>query len=190
MSLTPNQFADQLREGLRQIQTNNRPLQLAAYSALANMDERIFYKGQDASEGKIGDYNTTTPIYIDPLKSPRKTPVKGKNGNATFKDGKPHKTSYFESYKAYRDAIGRRTDTVVLDLSSDLRLDMENPQGGVPTPERIHVNEYRVSLKRDYNIKKKDGLEKKYGVIFRHSPGEVDKFLDVLEKELALIFTP
>lgn len=188
--MTPTEYANKLRIQLDTLKRDNRPLQIGAYSALAEMAERIFVKGGNSAGSQIGQYNSTTPIYINPNQSPKKFPTKGKSGNTTFADGTPHKTGYFESYKAFRGAIGRRTDTVNLQLTGDLKSDLENPVRGVPTPTRININEYQVQLNRDINIKKREGLEKKYGTFTEHTPTEINNFYNVVEKELTLLFQP
>lgn len=190
MSLTPSQYATQLESKLADLLKNNRPLRIGAYSALAEMSERIFVEGGNSNGSQIGQYNATTPIYVSPDQSPKKFPLKGKAGKTTFSDGSPHKTGYFDSYKAFRAQIGRRTDTVNLQLTGDFKSDLENPVNNIPTPERIDMNEYRVVLKRDINQLKRDGLEKKYGTFTRHTSEELRRFYERVEKELAQIFTP
>ena len=96
----------------------------------ANTLERVHEDGLDSNLQNIGQYDTTTPIYINPDKAPRKTASKakgieglkraGKYGDTKFKNGKPHKTAYNANYKALRNKIGRRIDKVDLNFSGKL----------------------------------------------------------------------
>jgi len=188
--MTPKEYASQLETKLADLLKNNKPLRIGAYSALADMSERIFTQGNNSNGSPIGQYNDSTPIYVSPNQSPKKFPLKGKAGKTTFSDGSPHKTGYFDSYKAFRSQIGRRTDTVNLQLTGDFKSDLENPVNNIPTPLRVNMNEYEVRLKRPVNELKRSGLEDKYGTFTRHTSEELTRFYEVVEKELALIFTP
>lgn len=57
MSITPNEYADQLRKALNDITRFNRPLQLAAYSTAALISQRVFTDGVD-KEGKQYQYKS------------------------------------------------------------------------------------------------------------------------------------
>lgn len=207
--MTPKEYADKIRRQLDELLLNNKPLKLASYSALGSMGKRIFTDGLDSSGSGIGQYDTKTPLYINPKKitagtTGRRTtsgfstqglePPTGKHGDTKFKDGKPHKTTYVNNYKDFRNRIGRRIDRVNLELTGDLFLDLMNPASpdtaSPARPTRINVNEYQASLKRDKNIQKRDGLEAKYGTIFRHTKEELELFYSVNEKELRLLLEP
>lgn len=53
MSLTPDQYAEKLREQLRSVITLNRPLQLASYSCVAAISERAFTDGENENGQKF-----------------------------------------------------------------------------------------------------------------------------------------
>jgi hypothetical protein len=96
-------------------------------SLLASNIERIHEKGKAVDGGNIGQYDTSSPMYINPNKAPRKAglvPPKGKNGETKFKNGKPHKTTYVNSYKDYRGRVGRKTDKVNLNLTGKLQSEL------------------------------------------------------------------
>jgi len=195
--MSPSQLADQLRAKIDDLKRNNRPLKLATASAVAEMSERIFTRGENVA-GQTFQYNSTNPIYVDPKDSPKKFPTKGKNGKTTFANGESHKTGYFDSYKSYKKAIGQKTDHVHFALHNDLKFDFENTrsEGDKPSAIRMSVNEYQVKLERPLNAEVAEGLEagtnKKvgYGPIFRMSQKEITMYYDILEKELALMFSP
>jgi hypothetical protein len=89
---------------------------------LTSCVKRIHTDGQASDGSDIGQYSTT-PMYVNPLKSPASFPPLGKTGRDTFiKSGKPHLTKYFDAgYRAYRQEIGLSADKVVLTLSGELR---------------------------------------------------------------------
>lgn len=67
--------------------------------------DRIFVKGQDTSGGDIGTYSSK-PLYVNPDVAPRSFARKGKTGETKFKNGKSHKTGYFNGYGQYKQQIG------------------------------------------------------------------------------------
>lgn len=190
MSITPQQFKDRLLRAAEKLKTDNTPLKLATYTVVATQAKRIFTDGLNTA-GQKHTYNSTNPLYLNPLTTfdggKLGTP-KGKTGKTIFESGKkkgqPHKTVYVESYKDYREQIGREAEFVNWELSGDLKLDFENPQGSTPTPIKVSENEYLSGLKRDLNIKKREGLEKRYGRIFWLSDTEKQLFYDTASFEL------
>lgn len=84
-------------------------------SNLQRITEGIAVNGQ-----MIGQYDTASELYVNPLNAPRKFPTVGKTGRAKFKNGKPHRTGYFRNYKEFRARIGRPTGVVNLQLSGRL----------------------------------------------------------------------
>ena len=135
--------------------------------------KRIFEQGLNGNGAKIGNYNSTDPLYVNPDESPVKFPTKGKTGEKTFKSGKEHKTGYFDSYKAFRNEIGRSTTFVNLRLTENLKLDFTNsvtqsgsgyvtgvrdrlmPQADLPTNKE----------KTKENVNKVKGIVAKYGAV-------------------------
>lgn len=161
------------------------PFKISVYNIIAEQARRIFEEGKKSDEGKIGagKYNDKNGLYVDKklIKGGGKlgTP-KGKTGKTKFKTGKKagqnHKLNYVKSYKELRTKLGRRTDIVNLQLNYDLFSDWANQkQGNVPKrydPTKISNFEYQIKLKRDINVKKVEGLEDKYGTIFRMTKKE------------------
>lgn len=190
MKMTAQEFKDRLLKVANQLQTDNIPFKLATYSIVAEQAKRIFTDGKNTSGEKF-QYNKTTPLYLNPETAfnggKLGTPV-GKNGDKVFKSGKkkgqPHKTVYLESYYDYREKIGRESEFVNWELSGDLKLDFENQQGSVPTPIKVSENEYLSGLKRTQNIKKREGLEKKYGRIFFLTEEEKKAYYETVRFEL------
>ena len=189
--MTIDEFNLKLKQALAEIQANDVPLRLAAYSSLAEVSLRIFTKGGNADGGQIGQYNSTNPIYLNPKKSfggSKLGTPRGKTGETQFKNGKPHVTVYLDSYKDYKSILGKPSGGgfVNLELSGDLKSDFEN--GKVPTPQQSGPHEYFVSLKRPINNDKRDGLEAKYGKIFALTNQEVENFIEDIKFEFAKIF--
>jgi len=186
MSITQEEFLIRQRKVLNSIIKDNNPLKIAARTTHKDVAERIFQEGKKADGSDIGQYATSPPMYVNPKTSPgnvkKLTPI-GKHGETVFQNGKPHKTAYVSSYKDYRQKIGKRTDKVNLDLSGDLKLDFSNGKIARPETKKVNTNEYVVTLKRGINQDKREGLEAKYGEIFAHTKGEIDKFVSIAEKE-------
>lgn len=104
--------------------TAKRISQAAAFQVIAEYKQRIFFNGLDSSGAAIGEYSVN-PFYINPLSlttvSAGGIKPEGKNGQTTFKSGKPHKTKYLtQGYKQLRDLTGRQSDTVDLNFSGSL----------------------------------------------------------------------
>ena len=188
--MTISDYTKRLRAFSNDLIKNNRPFKIAVYTTTALIGERIFVKGQNSSGGKIGSYDTKTPLYVNPKKAPRAgalkakgieglNPPTGKTGKSIFEStGLPHKTTYLKNYKEFRNRIGRRIDTVDLVLSGDLQSDWRNQKSldAPALPIKINANEYHITLKRDINAKKMDGMNKKYGKISKPTKKEVEKF--------------
>src|SRR6478736_5963469 len=112
--MTTNEYISKLNSKIAKFKTG-LSIGIAAQDTHVKMVERIFEEGKTA-DGEQKQYNDSTPLYVNPNNSPKKFPTKGKDGKAKFKNGEKHKTGYFDSYKAYRDKIGRDTDKVNLTL--------------------------------------------------------------------------
>lgn len=165
----------------------NRPLAIASSSAHAAKCERIFTKGENSNGGRIGNYNSTNPIYVNPndkKRSPVTFQAIGKNGDKIFKStGKPHKTKFFGSYKDFRSDVGRESNFVNLLLFGNLKSNYENNSRGFIEAEKVSNNEYRTGLDKENSLKK-SGAEEKYGTIFKHTSAEIDLFNRVIGLEL------
>lgn len=185
--MTQTEFLLRQRKFLQEILTKNEPLKLAASTAHKDVTQRIFEKGQNSNGGNIGQYDTKTPLYVNPntnAGSAKKLgKPAGKHGDTVFKSGKPHKTVYVQNYKDYRNRIGRRIDKVNLVLSGDLQSDFTNGRKNNPIPKKITQHEYAVTLSRAKNADKVDGIERKYGEIFSHTKDEIAKFVKIADLE-------
>ncbi len=103
---------------------------------------RIHNDGVAVDGSQIGHYDNLHPLYVNPNKSTRKFPTKGKTGKAKFKNGESHKTGYFESYKAYREKIGRDTEFVNLTLWGSLRSNFSKGVIKLSPEKYIHLFRY------------------------------------------------
>lgn len=188
--ISPEQFADQLRRAIEIIKENDPPLRIASYDTLGKQSLRIFTEGKNSSGSAIGQYNSTDPLYLNPktaFNGAKLGKPVGKTGKTKFKSGKDHVTVFVESYKSYREKIGRKTGSVNLELSGELKSDMENPQGGAPAPTRVSEHEYIVQVKRPLSLKKIEGNEARFGTIFKLTSGEKDNFFTRANFELKKI---
>lgn len=150
--------------------------------------KRIFQDGLNSNGSKIGNYNSTTPVYIDPDKAPKKVNQKGKNG-------KPIKSGYYKSYKDFRRAMGREDSFVNVRLNNELQNDLANGRLGKSSdkinyevnPIKVSKGVYKVVVKKDENIKKVKSLEAKFGQFIEHTKEEKQLFNEILDKEVAQI---
>ena len=174
----------QLRKQLEALKSSEA-LHIAAQDTHVKMTERIFVNGRSAGGGDIGDYDTKNELYVNPNKSPKGFPTKGKPNEkgiarSKFNDGTPHKTGYFTSYSDYRNTIGRDISKVNLVLSGDMQSDFGKAL--------VKITDLKyASTMRDNNIKKKDGNEKRFGEIFKLTEEEKENFVEVLQFETTRI---
>lgn len=174
MNITPETYNQRLRSFIKELETKNRGFQVAVTSTHAKQAKRIFQEGKGTDETEIGQYNSTTPLYVDPNKTFGNTaklkPAKGKHGDAVFKTGKkagqPHKTTYVDSYKELRNIVGRKTDKVNLVASGELQSDFS--KGNI----KLSANSYQTKLSKTLSRDKVEGLEEKYGKIFSFTKTE------------------
>lgn len=167
--LKQRQMIEQLKDG--------SIMAIAVADTHAKMTERIFQDGKKSDGSDIGQYQGGE-LYVNPNLSPKKFPAIGKTGKGKFEStGEPHKTGYFESYKAYREKIGRLGDKVNLVLSGQLQSDISN--GLVQKSEF----EWIVSAKNTRNKKIIEGVDEKYGKTFALSVEEVFNYREVFNFE-------
>lgn len=166
-------------------------IRVAVLDTVQKQAERIFSNGLKSDSSKIGTYNNTKEIWVSQEDAPKKVNNRGKPN----KDGKRKKIKggYYESYKKFREAMGREASFVNIRLTNDLQSDFSNSPVSKSSnalakakPIKVNKNEYKVSLKRDINIAKKEGLEKKYGKIFSLTKDEKKNFHTIAEKEFNL----
>lgn len=190
--MSPEEYAEFLRRKIEELRSKNKPFELAVRSTVAAVTLRAF-SGKRNEKMESFQYNSTTPIYVSDLQSPRNLSKKGKNGNTKFESGKrkgqEHKTTYFKSYKDFRDSVDAKTDAVNWQLTNVLRGDYGNSPKDTP-PERlkpavkIDANHYLTQLSRDENISKYNGLVKRYGNFLQCSDTEEQEFYRINESEL------
>ena len=168
---------------------SGKPVEIAVRSVMADMAVRIFEDGLDSSGSKIGTYNSKDELYVKPSVLPRNVAPRGKPGKE--RNVQSRKTTYFKSYKDLRSEVGRESGFINLRLTNDLQSDWANARvrDGVaktPNPTRVSNHEYRITLKRQVNIDKKRGLEKRFGPIFKLTKQEEQNYARYLRKELIL----
>ena len=174
--MTTQEYIRSLNAKISKLKTG-LPIAIAAQDTHVKMVTRIFDEGKNTEGSEIGKYNSTDPLYVNPNNSPKKFPTKGKTGKSKFANGESHKTGYFESYKAYREKVGRETEHVNLTLFGILRNDFG--KGVVKLSNVSYIS--KVSQKE--NKDKIDGAEDRYGDIFKLSKEERENFKEVLEFE-------
>lgn len=123
---------------------------------LADMVIRIFEEGKNSSGDFIGKYSTNDTYINTEKESPKKLPARGKNGNTKFKDGNPHKTTFFGGgYKEFKGKIGRGSSFVNLRLFGLLQNDMA---AGLIKKGDV----WQIALKRQFNADKARGNEDRF----------------------------
>lgn len=182
MAITVAQFTAEINEKITELQSD-KVLRLAALTVNQVRAERIFEKGLNSAGGKIGSYNSTKPIYIAPEDAPRAVNKRGKTGKSI-------KSGYYPSYKAFRQAMGRESGFVNMRLNNELQSDLANAQIGksssaiaAPKPIKISNTEYQITLKKDINIKKVEGNEKRFGKFLAHTKQEIELFHKTIQEE-------
>lgn len=182
--MTPKELATKMRSQLESLTRENKPLALAASTVTAQMATRIFVDGNARDEGKIGSYNNTDYLYLNP----QDVNVVGRSkigSPGTFENGKPRKTVKL-TYQQYKARLGKPAGGayVNLELSGDMKSDFTN------NPKKVNANEYQVVWHRDLNSDKASGNEDHFGKkIFALTPNEKDKFFSTAEFELKKHFS-
>jgi hypothetical protein len=174
--MSTQEYITKLRERVNILQNGNA-IGIAAQDTHVQMVERIFEQGKNAQDSEIGSYDPSNPLYVNPKNAPKKFPTKGKDGDSKFENGEPHKTGYFESYKAYRQAVGRQTGSVDLVLFGNLQSDFGK------AVVRKEGTSWASTVTRVESRNKIAGIEGKYGNVFRLTPNERDNFKQVLASE-------
>lgn len=184
--MTTAEFIKKLDSKIALLQ-KGEALQRAVLAINTERTARIFERGLNTSGSKIGNYNATKPVYINPNDAP-------KGGNQVGKSGKKIKSLYYPSYKAFRSAMGRESNFVNVRLNNELQNDLGNGAlskgaSGIvkPSPIKISNTKYRITLKKDINIKKVEGLEKKFGKFLDHTKQEKELFQKVYAFEVEKI---
>jgi hypothetical protein len=202
--MTVADYQNVLRNQIKTLKSD-KIMKLAVYSVNQRRIKRIFEDGKNSQGIKIGDYNSTTPVYIRPEDAPKAVKLGGKpqavkgrsykkKTGVSFVNPEPNaETAYFSSYKAFRRAMGRETNFVNIRLNNRLQGDLANATISKATtnladnkPIKVDNHKYIVTLKNQENIDKIQFLEKKYGKIIDLTKGEISFYQDILEKEFRL----
>jgi hypothetical protein len=202
--MTVADYQNVLRNQIKNLKSD-KIMKLAVYSVNQKRIERIFQDGKTSQGIRIGEYNSTTPVYIRPEDAPKAVKLGGKpqaikgkryknKTGVTFKSTEKNpETAYYPSYKAFRKAMGRETGFVNIRLNNRLQSDLANSTISKATtnladnkPIKVDNHRYIVTLKNQENIDKIQFLEKKYGSIIDLTKTEVSFYHDILEKEFRL----
>jgi hypothetical protein len=182
--MSPKELAQKMRSQIESLARENKPLALAASTVTAQMASRIFVDGNAKDSGKIGSYNNTDYLYLNPTD----VNVVGRSrigSPGSFENGNPRKTVKL-TYQQYKARLGKPAGGayVNLELSGDMKSDFTN------NPKKVNVNEYQVLWHRDINSDKAAGNESHFGKkIFGLTPAEQDKFFKTAEFELKKHFS-
>lgn len=179
--LTPKQFIASLRQKVDALKKDNKPLQIAAQTVHALRVNRIFHLGLNADGGQIGTYSTSPEVWIE-------NDYHRRGGNNGGKTGRAEKTSWYQSYAAFKRNQGFGSN-VVLRQTNRLQSDFANKKiavnsDGVPQskPIKVNVNRYIERITSE-NEGKLLGAEKRYGNIFDFTTDEIQKFNETYNVE-------
>lgn len=181
-----------------QIKGATKAFELAVNTVHAQVTQRIFVDGE-SKNGQIGEYDKTHPLYVSLSESPKKFTPKGKDQKRakkteTFniktrkkerlsikKDHSERKSGYFESYAAYRKAIGRQVDHVDLTLSGNLQSEFRKL--------KKEDGEFVASISRGENINKVKGAKHRYGAeVFGVTKKERERIVEIATAETVKAF--
>lgn len=182
--MTIGEYIEKQKRVIELIKQNNF-MGLAVADTHQKMLQRIFDDGKNSEGGTIGSYDTTHPLYVNPLtNSPVTFAPAGKHGDVKFLSGKPHKTGFFDSYRDFRAKIGRVVNYVNLRLFGTLESDFAN---GL---RRIDDNHWVAEVKMQESADKIEGNERRFGgKIFSLSEEEEQFFKDSLTAQLVKILS-
>lgn len=182
--MTTDQFIQKQQAKIDAIVKENKPLLLAVTSTMFLRSKRIFVSGMNSNGSPIGAY-VGGEIYVSGNARPApKKPLKGKNGDTKFKNGKEHKSGYFANYVLYKKNVGRQEGVASVDLflSGDLHLDWASTQRITEPPK---VNKIDANTYVEYLSKKSLDKISKYPNVFTISAQERKDFYKVVQFELA-----
>lgn len=180
-----NAYIEIEKKRLAEVIASEKPAFFGAQAALVMLSRRVFLEGKNADGSKIGDYSSKD-IWINPNKMHVRNqkgfnPLTGKQGNTEFKTNptRKRKTSYFEGWKGFRKAQGLRSDFINLNYTGDLKSDVENPVGNIPTPIKVSQGKFKVSIERADNLEKYKG----WTLALKFSENEIKEFYRIAELE-------
>lgn len=151
---------DSLINQLNKMMQTDRVMVASLSTVLAEQKNRIFQKGQDANNGRIGTYSTK-PASVSRKAQSRNT------GKTYFKGG----------YREYKGLTGKGNSFVNLRNTDQMMMDYG-----------VHVlgrNEYGLGFNNQFNFNKSEWNEERFDKeIFAESDKEGELFLRVFEFEL------
>lgn len=176
--LTISQWINKQRQLQAQIRLG-KPLEIAARTVHSMRTLRIFHEGKNSAGGSIGSYNRTKPLYVADKNLRRAGSHRGKTG-------KRIKTTAFQSYYALKRQQGFNPNIVNFRLTNDLQSDFANARlsksnDSPPTSPPIKVSPqlWKEELRRQENVDKLTGLERKFGEVTAPTQEEKDTFQKV-----------
>ena len=179
--MTIKQFIEKQNKRLKEIE-KGKAFGEAVANSHAKQVPRIFEQGIKSDGSKIGQYDSTDPLYVNPKTAPKSFATKGKTGKSAFKNGKKHKTGYFTSYKAFRAKQGRETSFVNLRLFGRLQQDYS---AGL---RRVSPLKWVAEVKTNESADKIEGNKKRFGLTFALTKKEKTAFIkdqeEILIREL------
>ncbi len=182
--MTPEEYRNKLKADFAKQEIGmQKAFLLSVKDVIGAQVVRIFEEGKNSSDTAIGKYGKKE-LWVSDDRSPRAGTHKGKTG-------KTIETTYYESYESFRGKQGRETGFVNLRLFGRLMSDLANAPVGdkIPanvTPNKVSGFEYYTAI-RGENVGKKQGAEAKYGTIFSHTKGELERYNRTLKFELSRV---
>lgn len=205
--MTVKEYKNKLNRKLKELESD-KALRIAVIAVNELRQKRIFEDGKNSSDKKIGTYSTkpmlATKSQFDKksafkqskveetrlLRNKKGIPTPNKRGdtkkiiNAPLwikfpKASKAVPVMELEGgYKEFRGIQGKEPRFVNLRYSGELRNDL-----GTGLLKKDN-NLYQVVLKKDIDVKKIGGLEKKYGEVLKHTPFERKRFNEIVQFEI------
>jgi hypothetical protein len=155
------------------------PLGKAVANTVDAYYDRIFIEGKKTDGSKI-EYKSDNPVYINAKDgTPSDVGNKGKTGRSTFKSGKEHTSAYFESYKKFKQKIGKP----ILELFGKL-------QSSISSGTKKLDNTTYVLAVNQTEGDKIEGLQygngkwTGFGTIFKLSKSEKEVFQETFTREM------
>lgn len=154
--MTGSEYIASIGKRLNQ-QAMNKAVLASSLTVVADMAQRIFVSGKASDNSMIGEYDTENEIYVPPSATPKKVPLKGKDGKTKFKNGEKHKTSYFESYSTFKKKVSGKNDKVNLRLFGILQSNFATgvSQEGNASVVKLTEENYDKAVGNERRFKKK-----------------------------------
>lgn len=177
------QFVDKLSRYRMLIESEKeRILTTAAFSVLAEMQDRIFDRGEAADGSKIGAYSSDETWIKIPITgvSNSKLKKKGKPKGKPKKSKETKETMYFKNgYSQFRKTVGRQNKNVDLSLTGSLSASIIVGKKN---------DSIVIGIASEDNVEKAEGNEKRYSkTIFALSNEEKLLFLRIINREIEKI---